>query len=187
LTVCERRHKVLPIIALTTIGKLYLLKSIFTEIHIPAAVYDEVVARGENRPGTELVAQAEWITTESVDDKERVAALRSTCHLGVGEAEAIALAEQLRADWLLLDDLAARKAAEHRAIKFIGTLGILLLAKDLGLVTRREQSIGGADCLWFSCFRFSLQKGACSSRRNLTGKVPLNLRGCPKSHLVIPA
>lgn len=124
-----------PIISLATIEKLDLLESVFKEIHIPVAVYDEVVVQGENKPGVQPVIQADWITTVPVKDKDVVAVLRATYHLGIGEAEAIVLAEQLQADWLLLDDLAARNAGEQRALRFIGTLGILLLAKDLGLLT----------------------------------------------------
>jgi predicted nucleic acid-binding protein len=48
---------------------------------------------------------------------------------GDGEWEALALAIQLRADWIILDDLPARRAAEANGLNVIGTLGTLLAGK----------------------------------------------------------
>jgi predicted nucleic acid-binding protein len=54
--------------------------------------------------------------------------------LGLGEREAIALAEELDADALLVDDEAARIEAQRRHIPIQGTLGILDLAAEHGLI-----------------------------------------------------
>jgi predicted nucleic acid-binding protein len=54
--------------------------------------------------------------------------------LGDGEREALALAIELRADWIILDDLPARRSAEASALNVIGTLGTLLAAKRGGLL-----------------------------------------------------
>ncbi|MGB2841411.1 MAG: DUF3368 domain-containing protein [Halobacteriota archaeon] len=52
-----------------------------------------------------------------------------------GEAETIALAEELNADAVLIDDLKARKIAKLRGLNITGSIGILLDAKDRGLVS----------------------------------------------------
>jgi len=54
--------------------------------------------------------------------------------LGDGESEALALALELKAGLTLLDDLAARRMAATLHLPLIGTLGILLRAKDRGLI-----------------------------------------------------
>ncbi|WGV27225.1 DUF3368 domain-containing protein [Halotia branconii] len=53
----------------------------------------------------------------------------------MGESEAIALAEEIGASQLLIDEKAARKVAMARKLPLIGTVGILLLAKRRGLLT----------------------------------------------------
>jgi len=54
--------------------------------------------------------------------------------LGAGESEAIALALEVKADLILLDDKAARRLALTLGLPLLGTLGLLLKAKDLGLI-----------------------------------------------------
>ena len=54
--------------------------------------------------------------------------------MGAGEREAIALALELRATWLVIDDLAARRLAQSLDIPVVGSLGLLLKAKEEGLI-----------------------------------------------------
>lgn len=123
-----------PLISLAKINRLELLRKLFTEIIIPPAVYEEVVVQGKNKPGSETINKVNWILTHRIESLSEVEALRKTYHLGQGEAEVIILAEQLLADWLILDELPARKAALQRKQKVIGTIGIILLAKDQGFI-----------------------------------------------------
>jgi len=58
--------------------------------------------------------------------------------LGAGECEAITLAEELKADALLVDDWAARREAERRKVSIQGTLGLLSLAAERGLIDLGE-------------------------------------------------
>ena len=51
-----------------------------------------------------------------------------------GEAEVLALAKELNADLLLLDEEKARKAAQLAGFKVMGIVGLLILAKDMGLI-----------------------------------------------------
>lgn len=55
--------------------------------------------------------------------------------LGLGESEAIVLARELNALWLLLDDALARRKANRIGIPVVGTLGVLLMAKNAGLIS----------------------------------------------------
>ena len=54
--------------------------------------------------------------------------------LDIGEREAIALAEAICADLLLIDEKYGRQEARNRGIATTGTLGVLLFAEDRGLV-----------------------------------------------------
>lgn len=123
-----------PIIALARIGSLDLLRSIFNTVSIPRSVYDEIVGVGINRPGAQEVAGASWINTVSVRNRRAVARLLSTERIDRGESEAIVLAQELKSDYLLLDDLKARAVARSMQIPIIGTVGVLLIAKENGLV-----------------------------------------------------
>jgi hypothetical protein len=55
--------------------------------------------------------------------------------LGPGEREAIALALELGATELVLDDLSARRLAQSLHIVVIGSVGLLLRAKEKGLIS----------------------------------------------------
>jgi predicted nucleic acid-binding protein len=73
-------------------------------------------------------------------------------NLGSGETAAIALALQLRPDFIILDDGAARLAARGFGIKAIGVLGILLSAKERGFIEAIRCEI---DALMAASFRVS--------------------------------
>lgn len=121
-----------PLIALAKLERLALLQELFGTVQIPEAVHEEVVARAPNRPGAAEVGQAAWITVGAPEDRSHVNYLRAD--LDPGEAEVLILAEELDADWVLLDELRARVAAEMLEIRCIGTVGLLLLAKRMGHV-----------------------------------------------------
>ena len=122
-----------PLIALAKLGKLALLETLFETIRIPDSVYDEVVKDARGRPGSLEVSQASWIVTQLPSDRTKIDYLRAD--LDVGEAEALVLAEELAADWVLLDETKARLAADLLGFSYTGTIGILLLAKRLGQVS----------------------------------------------------
>jgi uncharacterized protein len=119
-----------PLIALSKITHLALLQELFGTVLIPEAVYDEVVTRASGRPGSAEVQQADWIQKKAVTDRTKIDYLRAD--LDPGEAEALVLAEELDAAWVLLDEPKARLAAELLGLKFIGTLGLLVLGKNSG-------------------------------------------------------
>ena len=113
-----------PLIALARIGRFYLLQELFAAIHIPSAVYDEVVNAGKGRAGVSEVENASWIIHHQVKNGDLVDFLRIS--LDAGEAEAIDLTREISANLVLLDDGDARNIAGSVKIDFTGTIGILL-------------------------------------------------------------
>jgi len=121
-----------PIINLAHLGKLDLLHDLYGDIHIPTAVYEEVVIRGAGLPGSTEVREADWIITETVSATSVLLGLKSK--LEAGEAEAIALSLQMGADLLILDERKGRREADTLGINYTGLLGALSDAKRNGLV-----------------------------------------------------
>lgn len=123
-----------PLIGLATIRRFYFLRQLFGEIYIPRAVYDEAVVVGREVGGAKReVSTATWIHTVEVEDRLAVAALLD--ELDLGEAEAIILAHELNADWVLMDERKGRRKLAQLGMPKIGTVGILLKAKQVGLLS----------------------------------------------------
>ncbi len=120
------------LIGLAKIGKLDLLKKIFSRVFIPEEVFKEVVERGKGKPGSKVINESAWIETKPVKDKIQVAFLLGS--LEKGEAEVLVLARELKADLILLDEEKARKSAVIAGFEIMGLLGLFILAKNLGLI-----------------------------------------------------
>ncbi len=119
-----------PLVSLSAIGRLELLRNLYGMITIPRAVHREVVLQGSGRPGAAEVHSFEWIICCDVRTPNIVTALQSK--LDHGEAEAIALALELQSDLLLMDERLGRMEAARFSLRFIGTLGVLIEAKARG-------------------------------------------------------
>jgi uncharacterized protein len=114
-----------PIRALQQIGLLHLLGDLFGSVIIPPAVRDELKRFGfSTLPG--------FIEVKAPTDRSQVSEL--TVELDPGEAEAIALAIELRADLLLVDERRATSIAASRGVQTIGVLGLLVQSKREGLI-----------------------------------------------------
>lgn len=120
------------LITLARIGRLDLLHRIVGVIHVPNAVFEEVVQKGAGRPGSAEVAEARWIHRHNVRDTASAEGLGG--RVGRGEAEAIALAKELGADILVIDDAVARRLAEAEGRRVVGLPGFLIYGKQQGLV-----------------------------------------------------
>lgn len=121
-----------PLINLSAIKKLDLLKELYKEISIPSAVWDEVVVKGKGQPGAEEIKEASWIKKDVVENVSLVETLTLT--LDKGEAEAIAFAKERKAEILLIDEQLARNVANHLGLNYIGLLGVLREAKANELI-----------------------------------------------------
>jgi predicted nucleic acid-binding protein len=122
-----------PLIGLASIQRFELLKHLFGELYIAQAVYDEAVVAGREVGGAKReVSTANWIKTVRVKDRLAVEVLLD--ELDLGEAETIVLARELGADWVLMDEKKGRRKLTQMDLKKIGTAGILLKAKQAGLL-----------------------------------------------------
>lgn len=121
-----------PLFYLSTIGQLDLLRQLYDEIVIPTTVFNEITNVGNTDASARVVPTLSWIKTQSATDQELVNTLRA--ELDPGEAEAIALAVELNADRLLMDERLGRAAAMRAGLQVTGVLGILIAAKRNNLI-----------------------------------------------------
>ena len=122
------------VIALARISRLDILEKVVKSLMIPPAVYDDIVTKGAGRPGAAEVKEAKWIEKRNVSERELVMKLNVT--LGRGESEAIALAKEVKADLVILDDEKARKAAISEGLRITGLLAFLVQAKEKDIIKR---------------------------------------------------
>lgn len=120
-----------PIISLASIGQLSLLTDLFTRIYIPQAVYKEIKFKKSfgfkeiDNPYFEVV---------SIQGNDYLGFLLN--ELDKGEAEAIFLAKEIKADILIIDERMGYKIAQSQKIVSIGTLTVLQLAKERQLIKK---------------------------------------------------
>lgn len=121
-----------PISNLAAIGQLELLQQLYGNIIIPPAVYQELINSGDTDPATLAVQTLGWIQTQPVLDRVLLETLQT--NLDPGEAEAITLAVEIHADRLIIDERRGRNEAIRLGLQVTGLLGIVLAAKQQGLI-----------------------------------------------------
>jgi predicted nucleic acid-binding protein len=121
-----------PLTNLAAIGQFDLLRRLYTQVAIAQGVWEELNAGGIRWPGCVEVSQASWVEWHLVKNRDLVAVLRRD--LDRGEAETIALALQLDADLVLLDEKEGRHAAQRLGLQVVGVVGTLLEAKTKGAI-----------------------------------------------------
>lgn len=121
-----------PLISLARIGKVDLLRNLYRELLIPEAVWHEVIEEGVGQAGVKEVENAKWIRVRPIENKELVKSFRQ--ELDAGEAEAIALALETEAEFLLMDEQVGREIAHFFDLRCVGVIGVLSEAKRKGLI-----------------------------------------------------
>lgn len=120
-----------PVNHLTLVGQISILKELFGRIIIPEVVHRELTSERTPEVVREFIStRPEWIEIRTVDflfDTELDV-------LDPGERDAIVLAEELKADYLLIDEKLGRSVAAERNLRMIGTLGIADRAAAEGLI-----------------------------------------------------
>ncbi len=120
-----------PLVALWTIGRLDLFRDLYQEVLIPQEVEDEFLATDESTRRQALEC-APWVKTVELSSPRRAIAYVG---LDPGEAAVLAVAEERDARLVVIDEKKARRFAERMGIPLTGTLGVLLSAKEAGLVS----------------------------------------------------
>lgn len=113
------------------IGQLDLLQKLYREILIPNAVYQEVIAVKDSAC-MQIKNAGEWIRVEAIQDDTEKKMYKAKLH--DGEVEVMILAQEQKADLVVIDDNAAKKTAKYLGLTVTGTLGVLLKAKRQGLI-----------------------------------------------------
>lgn len=121
-----------PLMNLAAISQLQLLREIYGRIIIPPKVFQELTVQGRGQPGDSEVRNAKWIEVQEPSDRILISELSET--IDVGEAEAIALAVELQCSKIIIDERLGRKKAQEMNLHVIGTLGVLVEAKQRHLI-----------------------------------------------------
>lgn len=122
-----------PVNYLVLINQVHLLKELYGSLVLPQAVHEEMQREGTPEKVRAWAAQLpEWAEVRAA------ASIDSALKLGAGEREAIALAEEVDADLLLVDDGKARREARRRGLVITGTLAVLAAAAERELVDLTE-------------------------------------------------
>lgn len=149
-----------PLIAFQQLGQLGLLGSLFGTVLASPAVM---------REARSVIERPAWLVERSLAQPLPAAIRRAG--LGAGESEALALALELRADRVLLDELAGRNLAQRLGLPVIGSVGVLLAAKRRGLIPKVREPL---DALRKGGFRMDdeLYELALGKAGELSGVVP---------------
>jgi predicted nucleic acid-binding protein len=120
-----------PLIYLSRAGYLPLLQVLGSRLLIPDAVFLEILAKGEGDTVARTVSAASWLTRlPAAPLSPRVAAWQ----LGAGESAVLSRAISYPGSLVILDDARARRFAQQLSIPMIGTLGIVVRARQQGLI-----------------------------------------------------
>jgi predicted nucleic acid-binding protein len=130
-----------PISNLACISRLDLVLEQFSEVWIPHAVEVELgsVPDAVARKSIDNAKRAGWLKSRPATDSNLISLLMVELHKG--EAEAIALALELKADRLLIDEREGRAMARQLGLKLTGVLGVLLRAKRMNRITTIKPEI----------------------------------------------
>jgi uncharacterized protein len=117
---------------LALMGREHWLHELYGEVFIPPAVAAELAEGAVKQPEIQRVLDEPWLIVRTLQSDTETQKLQET--LDIGEAQAIALYQELNADLLMVDDLKGRLVAQKMRLKQIGLLGFILAAKRAGLL-----------------------------------------------------
>ena len=116
-----------PLIFLAKLGHLDLLRKGADAVYVPHAVLEEVRAKPDAATYAIEHACQTWLLIRPVGNRQAVEIVQAD--LDLGEAEVIALAREVGADRVVMDDLDARRFARRLGLEMVGTVGLLLAAR----------------------------------------------------------
>jgi len=119
-----------PIISLANIGQADLLFQLTHQLIIPFGVYEEITFHKYSDKASIWIEHLERSFIQEVDVPQLIA----DWNLGKGESQVLALSLHNAKAAVILDDKAAKKCAEVFDIKVMGTISVIIKAKQLGLI-----------------------------------------------------
>ncbi|UMZ72611.1 DUF3368 domain-containing protein [Natranaerofaba carboxydovora] len=125
-----------PLINLSKAKCLNIIIDLFGQIMIPEEVYNELIIEGKDKEGVNKISELvdkNHILVEKVSNIPLLIALKS--HLDIGEAAAIVLALEFKADLVVIDEKQARKYAGDYNLNKTGVIGLLIQAKNKELIS----------------------------------------------------
>jgi predicted nucleic acid-binding protein len=120
-----------PLIFLSKAGLINLLQILSPEIIVPKAVRDEIYAYGEDDITAQILQATDWLLDR---ETPKIPTIIHNWDLGAGESEVLAWGYTQKGTQIILDDLAGRRCALALGIPVRGTLGLILVAKKLGVI-----------------------------------------------------
>jgi len=127
-----------PLIFLAKIGRLNLLKKIFSEIIISTEVYSEVVIKGKEKGYGDAFLIEKLVESGKISKKDIKIRKFKDLPIGKGELETIELALELGIEHVLMDDAKGRRFARLNGLQTKGTLWVLTKAFEDDLLTKEE-------------------------------------------------
>lgn len=135
-----------PLQYLHQAGVLDLLPALFGQVCVPEAVVAELEEGRRRSVPLPTLNELSWLQVRTVRD---LTLLSLVTHLGDGEKEVLALGLELSDALLLLDDRNARRHARALELQISGTLGVLLLAKERGILNAVQPVLDRLQALRF--------------------------------------
>lgn len=132
-----------PIISLMKANRLDLLRKLYGKVLIPNAVYEELTENATFAKEAKIIKDIDYLTVVAVENEKSVSVLRNVTGLDAGESEALIMYDEQKADLLLMDEHKGRSVAKQLNVRHIGTVGVLLLAYDKGMIQQDDVK----DCL----------------------------------------
>lgn len=127
-----------PILSLLKVGRLELLETLYHTVVVPEAVYNELTSNDSYEEERREIEKCTFLSVEKVRNVESVRILRDVTGLDAGESESLVLYGEMEAELLLIDEHKGRNVAKKMAVEYVGTMGILMLAFDKGIITAKE-------------------------------------------------
>jgi predicted nucleic acid-binding protein len=122
-----------PLLYLHLVRRLDLLRDLYGEVFLPPAVIEELQAGAERGVDVPQVMNEPWLKVMKLISDTSIPLVMD---LGRGEAEVIALGLENPESRLLLDDTLARRIARLHKLRFTGTVGVVIKAKQVGFIPK---------------------------------------------------
>ncbi|MCQ2103927.1 MAG: hypothetical protein MJY98_11985 [Fibrobacter sp.] len=127
-----------PIISFLKINRLDILETLFGEVLLPDAVYEELTSNLNFQVEADKVRSCDFFKRVSIANSDTVNMLMRMTGLDLGESEAIVYSDENKCDLLIVDEVRARHVATTMKLRISGTIGILTVANEKGLLCKAD-------------------------------------------------